>query len=97
LITLIIVAKMEGLNMDQNFTMNSRDCLQRAWTNSMEMVRDFEMFSKKLDDKDVAKVFKEFAEEQGKQASKLRELFNKYDNQDRSSEHHQGHPSHINH
>lgn len=83
--------------MDQNFTMNSRDCLQRAWLNSMEMVRDFEMFSKKLDDKDIAQVFKGFAEEQGKQASKLRELYNKYDNQDRSSEHHEGHPSHINH
>jgi rubrerythrin len=88
---------VEGLNMDQNFTMNSRDCLQRAWLNSMEMVRDFEMFSKKLDDKDIAQVFKGFAEEQGKQASKLRELYNKYDNQDRSSEHHEGHPSHINH
>jgi|GEM_PF-684297 len=83
--------------MDQNFTMNSRDCLQRAWINSMEMVRDFEMFSKKLDDKDVAQVFKKFAEEQGKQAHELRELYNKYDNQDRSSEHHAGHPAHINH
>lgn len=67
--------------MDQNFTMNSRDCLQRAWINSMEMVRDFEMFSKKLEDKEIAGVFKQFAEEQGKQASHLRELYNQYDQQ----------------
>lgn len=74
--------------MDQNYTMNTRDCLQRAWVNSMEMVRDFEMYSKKLENKDVAQVFKKFAEEQGKQAHELRELFNQYDNQDRSTAHH---------
>lgn len=73
--------------MDQNNTMNSRDCLQRAWINSMEMVRDFEMFSKKLDDEDVSQVFKGLAEEQGKQASKLRELYNKYENQEWSLKH----------
>jgi rubrerythrin len=77
--------------MDQNFTMNSRDCLQRAWINSMEMVRDFEMFSKKLEDENVAGVFKKFAEEQGKQAHELRELYNKYDNQVRETEHHSSH------
>lgn len=66
--------------MDQNFTMNTRDCLQRAWVNSMEMVRDFEMYSKKLENKDVAQVFKKFAEEQGKQAHELKELYNQFDN-----------------
>jgi rubrerythrin len=54
----------------------------------MEMVRDFEMYSKKLENKDVAQLFKKFAEEQGKQAHELRELFNQYDNQDRSTAHH---------
>jgi len=66
--------------MEQNNTMNARDCLQRAWVNSMEMVRDFEMYSKRLENKDVAQVFKKFAEEQGKQAHELRELFNEFDN-----------------
>ncbi|MGB7604167.1 MAG: hypothetical protein WBL93_01695 [Lutisporaceae bacterium] len=65
--------------MDQNLTMNTRDCLQRAWVNSMEMVRDFEMYSKKLENKDVAQVFKKFAEEQGKQAHELKELYNQFD------------------
>lgn len=74
--------------MDQNFTMNTRDCLQRAWINSMEMVRDFEMYSKKLENKDVAQLFKKFAEEQGKQAHELRDLFNQFDEQIRNTEHH---------
>lgn len=82
--------------MDQNFTMNERDCLQRAWLNSMELVRDFEMYSKKLEDQQVAQVFKHFAVEQGKQAHDLRELYNKFDHQDRTTEHHAGHPSHLN-
>ncbi len=74
--------------MEQNNTMNARDCLQRAWVNSMEMVRDFEMYSKRLENKDVAQVFKKFAEEQGKQAHELRELFNEFDNSVGTTAHH---------
>ena len=59
--------------------MNTRDCLQRAWINSMELVRDFEMYSKRIDNKEVSGVFKKYAEEQGMQASNLRDLFNKHD------------------
>jgi len=66
--------------MDSNNIINTRDCLQRAWTNTMELVRDFEMYSKKIDNKEVANIFKKYAEEQGNQASELRELFNNYDN-----------------
>ncbi len=50
------------------------DRLLRAWENSMELVRDFEMYSKRIEDDDVRKVFKEFAEDEGKHASKFREL-----------------------
>ncbi len=74
--------------MEQNNSMNARDCLQRAWVNSMEMVRDFEMYSKRLENKDVAQVFKKFAEEQGKQAHELRELFNEFDNSVGTTSHH---------
>jgi len=59
--------------------MNTRDCLQRAWMNTMELVRDFEMYSKRIEDEEVSKVFKKLAEEQGMQASSLRELYQKYD------------------
>lgn len=65
---------------DHNKTMNTRDCLQRAWENTMELVRDFEMYSKNINDHKVADLFKSFAEEQGEQAQQLRELYNQYDN-----------------
>ena len=61
--------------------MDTRDCLQRAWDNTMEMVRDFEMYSKRIEDKKVSETFKKMAEEQGIMAHDLRELFNQYDNQ----------------
>jgi len=60
--------------------MNTRDCLQRAWMNTMELVRDFEMYSKRIEDEEVSSVFKKLAEEQGIQAANLRELYNKYNN-----------------
>lgn len=50
------------------------DRLLRAWENSMELVRDFEMYSKRIEDEAIQEVFKEFAEDEGKHASKLREL-----------------------
>ena len=50
------------------------DRLLRAWENSMELVRDFEMSSKRVEDDDVRKVFKKFAEEEGMHASKFREM-----------------------
>lgn len=59
--------------------MNSRDCLQRAWMNTMELVRDFEMYSKRINDEEVAKLFKQYAQEQGIQASNLREMYNRYE------------------
>lgn len=54
------------------------DRLLRAWENSMEMVRDYEMYSKRIEDQNVKGVFKQFAEDEGKHASKLRELIVEY-------------------
>ena len=50
------------------------DRLLRAWENSMELVRDFEMYSKRIEEDAVKQVFKEFAEDEGMHAHKLREL-----------------------
>ncbi|MEN6316485.1 MAG: hypothetical protein ABFD25_19805, partial [Clostridiaceae bacterium] len=50
------------------------DRLLRAWENSMELVRDFEMGSKRVEDEGIKLVFKKFAEDEGMHASKLREL-----------------------
>lgn len=56
------------------------DRLLRAWENSMEMVRDYEMYSKRIDDEKVKGVFKKFAEQEGKHATELRELLLEYRN-----------------
>jgi rubrerythrin len=50
------------------------DRLLRAWENSMEMTRDFESHSKQIEDEEIRKLFKQFAEDEGMHASKLREL-----------------------
>jgi len=57
------------------------DRLLRAWENSMELVRDYEMYSKRIDDERVKEVFKQCAENEGKNASKFRELLLEYKNQ----------------
>lgn len=52
-----------------------RDRLLRAWENSMELTRDFEIYSKELtNNREVQKVFERFAEDEGMHASKFREL-----------------------
>lgn len=50
------------------------DRLLRAWENSMELTRDFESYSKQVEDQEIKKLFRKFAEEEGMHASKLREL-----------------------
>lgn len=57
------------------------DRLLRAWENSMELVRDYEMYSKRIEDKKVKDVFKEFAEDEGMHASKLRNIILDYKKQ----------------
>lgn len=67
-----------GVKMEDD-KINTRDCLQRAWMNTMELVRDFEMYSKRIDNEEVSKLFKQYAEEQGMQATNLREMYKRYD------------------
>lgn len=71
---------MDNNSHEDNNIMNTRDCLQRAWNNTMEMVRDFEMYSKRIDDGKVSDTFKKMAKEQGIMANDLRELYNQYYN-----------------
>jgi rubrerythrin len=54
------------------------DRILRAWENSMELVRDFEMYSKRIEDENLRQVFKEFAEDEGRHASKFRELLQEH-------------------
>lgn len=57
------------------------DRLLRAWEKSMELVRDYEMYSKRIDDERVKEVFKQCAENEGMQASKFKELLLEYRDQ----------------
>jgi rubrerythrin len=54
------------------------DRLLRAWENSKELVRDYEMYSKKIDEKDISETFKIFAEDEAVHASRLREMLLEY-------------------
>lgn len=54
------------------------DRLLRAWENSMELVRDYEMYSKRIEEEEIKKVFKDFAEDEGMHATKLREMLLDY-------------------
>jgi rubrerythrin len=67
--------------MNENeIELTTYDRLLRAWENSMELVRDYEMYSKRIEDKKIKLVFKEFAEDEGMHASKLREILLDYKN-----------------
>jgi rubrerythrin len=57
------------------------DRLLRAWENSMELVRDYEMYSKRIEETEVKQVFKGFAEDEGIHASKLRDMLLSYKTQ----------------
>lgn len=67
--------------MDYNnhkIEITTEDRIKRAWENSMELVRDFESYSKEIKDNEIAAVFAQFAEDEGHHASKFREMLHKY-------------------
>ncbi len=59
---------------DNEVKITTRDRLMRAWKNSMELTRDFEMYSKEIDDEKIKKTFSDFAVEEGIHASIFREM-----------------------
>jgi len=58
--------------------LNTKDIITKKLLDAQEMVRDYEMFSKETDDKELASLFKSFAEESGTQARELQKLADKY-------------------
>lgn len=62
-----------------NVTITTRDRLMLAWQDSMELTRDFEMYSKETEDEHVAVMFSAFAEDEGLHAAKLLGLLEEYD------------------
>lgn len=61
-------------NAYDNDSITVHDRLVRAWENSMELTRDFEMYSKRLPQGEMSDMFKEFAEDEARHASKLRSV-----------------------
>ena len=58
--------------------LETKDMITKKLLDAQEMVRDFEMFSKHTKDQEVARAFKDFAEECGVQANELQRLADKY-------------------
>ena len=60
--------------------LNTRDVIVKKLLDAQENVRDYESYSKKVDNNEVSSLFKQFAEESGMQASKLQKLLDKSEN-----------------
>jgi rubrerythrin len=68
----------DDVNKKNEIELTTYDRLLRAWEYSMEMTRDFEMYSKRVHEDDVKEVFKQFAEDEGMHASKLKSMLLEY-------------------
>ena len=60
--------------------LNTKEVLKKKILDAQEMVRDYEMYAKNVQDMEVSELFRTFAEESGYQASKLQEILKKIDN-----------------
>lgn len=54
--------------------LSSKEVIQKMILDSQEMIRDYEVYSKKINDSETAELFKEFAEQCGYQASTLQNI-----------------------
>ncbi|MFA5576852.1 MAG: hypothetical protein WCZ27_00875 [Tissierellaceae bacterium] len=54
----------------------TKEIVKKMILDAEEMVRDYEFNSKKVEDSEVADLFKAFAEESGYQAAQLNKLLN---------------------
>ncbi len=67
--------------MDKNaIELSTYERLLIIWENSKELVRDYEMHSKRVDEPEVSNLLKELAENEGHNASKLHDMVVKFKN-----------------
>lgn len=60
--------------------LTTKELLKKKILDAQEMVRDYEKFSKRIEDTEVADLFKDYAEECGFQAATLLKILeDKYD------------------
>ncbi len=57
--------------------LTTQDYLKKSLLDTQEKVRDFEMFSKQVEDEEIKACFKRFAETEGHQAAELEKLITK--------------------
>lgn len=61
--------------------LSTKDILIKKILDAQEMVRDYEVFSKRVEDIEIADLFKDYAEECGYQAASLMNILDKkYEN-----------------
>ncbi|HSH35929.1 hypothetical protein [Schnuerera sp.] len=59
--------------------LNTKEVLKKKILDAQEMVRDYEMYAKNVEDVEVSDLFRNFAEESGFQARKLQDMLKKLD------------------
>lgn len=59
--------------------LTTEDMIKQKLLDAQENVRDYQEYSGKVDDKEVDRIFKDFAEESAMQARKLQQLLNKFE------------------
>jgi len=59
--------------------LNTKEILKKKILDAQEMVRDYEMHAKNIQDAEIADLFRTFAEQSGHQARKLQEMLKKID------------------
>lgn len=59
---------------NHNVEITTRERLVMAWVNSMNMVKDFQAWAEEIENDEIRKVFKNFAEEEAEHSSRLRDL-----------------------
>lgn len=54
--------------------LTTKEVVKKMILDSQEMIRDYEVHSKNVDDMEIADIFKKFAEECGYQAAELQKI-----------------------
>ena len=69
------------MDTKNGFTITNRDHVLRAWQNSTELVRDYQAYAQEIerDNKELAKLFSEFADDEAVHAAKLLDLLRGYE------------------
>ena len=73
----IIIFVRKNQAEEKNVNITAQDCLKKALLDTQERVRDFMNYSQQMENKNLKKFFKEFAEMEGLQAQKLQGFIEK--------------------